>query len=620
MNGLLHSPEFRSRRLRRLVAPGLAGAALLVGASASAAIVPGQVVLRVGDAPSGGPLVTEIGDPFVNDGGQMGTVAALDDGDHLVLVGGSVVWLGSDAMGPLLFVTEPEMDSTAAGGFVYAPHVDMLDAVWSDAGLLAVAGDPAEGFAPPAVYAFHNRPSMTADGSIYWVAGIDLDGTGDAEIQAFYRSADGMPGGFERLLAGGDMVGFDTIDDAFAGSDGGIDSDYALSEDGAHRIHVLNMEGDSAGDTVLWVDDAIVLREGDPTGDGDAWGNFDLVSINAAGDWLFTGNTDGPPGTDEFLAVNGTIAVREGDMVAGVTLQTSASLRFATLDDQGRVAYAWGYQMAGSFRETLFFSCNAADVANTSVPILTTSADSIDVDGDMVGDFTVDGMLASTDVATRAIGGTDFIYVELELEDRKNTIQAVVEIPVICCGNGVIDPGEDCDDANPDDDDECLSTCVAAECGDGILQTGVEDCDDGNDDDTDECPSTCVPASCGDGFVQDGVEDCDDGNNDDGDDCSADCTIPVAESTSGADTGVDETADTGASASGTGVEPDTGNPLDAGTLDAGSTESETDTDTAGAGGGGEGCSCRTDDRPVTGALGSLVGLLLLGLGRRRPRR
>jgi MYXO-CTERM domain-containing protein len=276
--------------------------------------------------------------------------------------------------------------------------------------------------------------------------------------------------------------------------------------------------------------------------------------------------------------------------------------------------------MAGSFRETIFFSCNASDLANSSVPVLTTSADSIDIDGDMVGDVTVQDVLGNTDVATRTLGGTELIYAEVELDDGVDTIQAIVEIPVICCGNGVIDPGEDCDDANPDDDDECLSTCVAATCGDGLIQDGVEECDDANDDDTDECPTTCVAATCGDGFVQDGVEECDDGNTDDGDDCNADCTIPVAESTGSAlDTGVDDTAGTSESASGTGIEPETTAPLDAGATDTG-TETETDTDTAGADGDGGGCNCRTDDRPVTGALGSLLGLLLLALGRRRPRR
>lgn len=59
------------------------------------------------------------------------------------------------------------------------------------------------------------------------------------------------------------------------------------------------------------------------------------------------------------------------------------------------------------------------------------------------------------------------------------------------CGNGKEEPGEQCDDGNFDDDDECLSDCRKAKCGDGIVHIGAEDCDDANDDDTDGCTSDC---------------------------------------------------------------------------------------------------------------------------------
>jgi cysteine-rich repeat protein len=61
-------------------------------------------------------------------------------------------------------------------------------------------------------------------------------------------------------------------------------------------------------------------------------------------------------------------------------------------------------------------------------------------------------------------------------------------------------------------------------CGDGMLDPG-EGCDDGNGDDSDDCPSTCQAASCGDGFVHEGVEECDDSNTDDFDECLSDCTL-----------------------------------------------------------------------------------------------
>jgi MYXO-CTERM domain-containing protein len=607
----------RSVRARTVLGPFIASLCTLAASGpAGAAIVSGRVVLQTGDAPTGGPLVTDVFDPFVNDSGQVGFVGTLDDGDHFVFVEDTVVWLGSNDVVLQLDNPESTMGSSGLGTFVYSPEINGVDGLYTDAGILALAGDQAVGFPMGATYLNHRIPSMTADGSIFWIADVDGGGA-EPDVQGLYFTSDGTPGNIELLLRGGDAVGAFFIDDATAGSDGGIDSDYAVSADGAHRIHVLDLDGDSASDGVVWVDGAIVTVEGDATGGGDGWDNFDLVAINANGNYLVTGNTNGPVETDEYIAYNGTLAIREGDSVGGVTLQTNASLRFASINDQDQATFAWGYQMAASFRESVFFSCNAADLANSSLPVLTTSSDGIDVDGDLVGDYSIEDILGATAVSGKAMGETPFVYVELELDDGKVVTQGIVEIPVICCGNGLVDPMEECDDTNTDNEDDCLDTCLAASCGDGVIQTGVEECDDGNDDDTDDCPSSCVPATCGDGFVQDGVEECDDGNDDDTDDCRTDCTLPPTGTT-----GLDDTAGAGsadgsgsADASGTGggndVNPDGGDTLS-------TSAGETDTDTAGAGDdGGGGCGCRTGERPVTGLVWSVLGLGLLGLARRR---
>ncbi len=91
--------------------------------------------------------------------------------------------------------------------------------------------------------------------------------------------------------------------------------------------------------------------------------------------------------------------------------------------------------------------------------------------------------------------------------------------PPIACGDGVVEANEACDDGNDNDSDACLSTCVIASCGDGLVQDDAEACDDGNDSDSDACLSTCVFAGCGDGLVQDDVETCDDGNDATNDNC-----------------------------------------------------------------------------------------------------
>ena len=101
------------------------------------------------------------------------------------------------------------------------------------------------------------------------------------------------------------------------------------------------------------------------------------------------------------------------------------------------------------------------------------------------------------------------------------------DAPPVCeiCGNGELDPLEQCDDANGIETDGCLSTCEVASCGDGHVWSGIEACDDGNLDDSDACLSTCEIATCGDGIVQAGVEMCDDGNLNNDDGCSATCEI-----------------------------------------------------------------------------------------------
>ena len=86
------------------------------------------------------------------------------------------------------------------------------------------------------------------------------------------------------------------------------------------------------------------------------------------------------------------------------------------------------------------------------------------------------------------------------------------------CGDGVVGPEEQCDDANMSVDDACV-LCAAAFCGDGFVWSGIEQCDDANLIDTDSCLTGCFAASCGDGIVWRGVEACDDGNFDPNDGC-----------------------------------------------------------------------------------------------------
>ncbi|MCA9716681.1 MAG: choice-of-anchor L domain-containing protein [Myxococcales bacterium] len=103
------------------------------------------------------------------------------------------------------------------------------------------------------------------------------------------------------------------------------------------------------------------------------------------------------------------------------------------------------------------------------------------------------------------------------------------------CGDGNLDPGEQCDDGNDIDDDMCANDCTAnekGECGDGVLDDG-EQCDDGNLDPGDGCDDQCneeLDPFCGDGNVDaDLGEECDDGNMMDGDGCDGACVTEPCE-------------------------------------------------------------------------------------------
>ena len=85
------------------------------------------------------------------------------------------------------------------------------------------------------------------------------------------------------------------------------------------------------------------------------------------------------------------------------------------------------------------------------------------------------------------------------------------------CGDGLPDPGEECDDgfAANTVESACLPTCTLNICGDGFVHEGVEQCDlgQGNSHDFGGCvPGTCHWApNCGDGVVTPGHELCDPG-------------------------------------------------------------------------------------------------------------
>ncbi|MCH9688754.1 MAG: DUF4215 domain-containing protein [Deltaproteobacteria bacterium] len=565
------------------LALGLACSSIMLAPTdAHAVVVPGDLVLRTGDIPAGAPAAVEnVRAPFVESDGVVAFTGALSNGDEFVWRAGQIIWLNSDDP-DLSGSAEVSMGTSPAGGFIYSVDIGGQDGVFTHLGALTASGSQAIGQLPGALSTFHSRPTMAANGAAWWVAGISDSGGVGTERRALLRSPTGAAFQSHVIFESGDLIDGFVIENP-----GGIDNDYQISRDEAHLIAVLDMEtGNVLNNRFIYVDGALIARESDPTGDGDGWASFDLVTISSTGHHAFTGDTNGAISSDEFIAYDGAIVVREGDVLDGVTLTTPAAVRFIALNDNDRLVHAWS---AGG-AETMFLSCDPAQAAASAQAVLATG-DELDINGDGIGDgLFITDFQATTGTPGRAFGDDGSVYLEVDVQEGMAIEEAIIRVAVSCCGNNVVDPGEqcddgnlndgdtcshtcqgatcgdgvlnpgeacddgnlvdldgclrdcttatcgdgvlevgveECDDQNPEQTDACLSNCELASCGDGIVWAGVEECDDADGDDTDECPSNCANAACGDGFVQAGVEPCDDGNLDETDDCLTGC-VPAS--------------------------------------------------------------------------------------------
>lgn len=382
----------------------VAAAAVLVSAAQAVAAVPALMVLKVGD-PAGPSTVSSLNAPFTDGNGKVGFVAALADAQRMIWWDTGPVFFSSDALPDVLTGSEGTMGVSNTGGFIYSPSVNGNDAVYTHGGALLQRGDPIPPL--PGLYSsFNSRPTMVADGTAYWVGGsTPTQGSTSSTNRHLFKATDPTnPASITRVLGGGDVIEGKAI------STSASNFDYWDSNNG-HHIHVLDMvTGSSANNIHVYVDGAFVAQEGSPTGQGDNWSGFDSPGVNDAGNYIFTGDTDGPTTTDFFLAYNGAIEVREGDVLDGVTLASGFAVRAASLNNLEQVVHIWGL----SSNEHLFFGEAGNLAASTR---LLSVGDEIDIDDDLLSDYVITDFEASGAIGPGLdLADDGFIFVEVSVQ------------------------------------------------------------------------------------------------------------------------------------------------------------------------------------------------------------
>jgi len=219
--------------------------------------------------------------------------------------------------------------------------------------------------------------------------------------------APGTPATTSIVLRSGDAYDGFIVD----GGSSGIDFDYEFSDDGTQNILGLVFNtGSTANDAAVGVNGSVVAQEGQPTGSGDNWANFDNLRILDNGTYGWTGDTDGDTATDEFLSINGTILLREGDTVDGLTL--GSTVRGFDLNENGTVVFGW--TLTSTTDEGIFMA-DISDVPGTATLIARTG-DLLDTTGDGVGDWLLADVNPSAGQGALSLSPADVLFVSLGVE------------------------------------------------------------------------------------------------------------------------------------------------------------------------------------------------------------
>lgn len=374
----------------------------LVPSAAFARIIDTELLVRSGD-PLGPSTIDNLNTPFTDGSGRVSFLGTLDDDQRFIWWDSSAIFFSDDALPFVLTGGELTMGASDTGEFIYSPSVDGEDAVYTNGGPLLVGLQEIPPL-PGRFSTFNSRPTMLPDGTCYWVGGSADSSGGPTTNRHVFRATDPTDSNsISVVLSGGDVIDGKTIDPATS------NFDYWISDDGSHHIHVLDMM--ATPDVHIYLDGAFVAIEGGDTGQGSAWQSFDIVGVNNAGNYIFTGDTDGATASDEFVAYNGAIVVQEGDTLDGTLLASGFALRAAAINDFDEVAHVWGL----SANEHLFVGDGPTLAESRRVLSV---GDSLDIDEDGLADYVVTDFNSSTATGPGLdLAENGYVWVEVDATD-----------------------------------------------------------------------------------------------------------------------------------------------------------------------------------------------------------
>lgn len=359
----------------------LLGSSVVAVAGTSFALTRVTFVVKQGDAvdtstASGFTSVYTSGD------GKPGVLVSLADGRRAMWFDNGVVFTNDQALPDVLTGGEASIGVAAGGQFIYSPSFNGGDAVVTDNGRLMVDDDPIPG--TPEFSSFNSRPMMLATGEAVWIGGFAATAGGATAGRVLLRCTDtSNPAGITAGIRSGDV-----LPGGMVITSTGLGFTYDLSDNGSSHIHRI-IVNDGVTNEIVYLNGNKIARVAEPAFGGEVWSSFNVVGTNNTGDSIFSGNTNGPTTADEVLVYNGAEALREGQVVDGVTL--GSIVDWAAIDNSGRFGVIWD----SSSTETLFIG----DVSNfAGATAVLSIGETLDVDGDDVADYTITDFNPSTTI------------------------------------------------------------------------------------------------------------------------------------------------------------------------------------------------------------------------------